>query len=168
MQTSAADSPTAQSVARRLSRYLPLLLWMALISFASTSEFSADNTSRIIGPLLRWLFPTISGESLNTIHSFIRKLGHFTEYALLGLLAARAFITSSRTLLARPWFISSVLLVVVYAFIDEFHQSFVPSRTASVYDSFIDIAGGLTAIVIYWFFNRRREIREAATADYDF
>jgi len=42
----------------------------------------------------------------------------------------------------------SLALIVVYALIDEYHQSFVPSRTASIFDSFIDIAGGLTALVI--------------------
>jgi VanZ family protein len=41
-----------------------------------------------------------------------------------------------------------LLLVVIYALLDEFHQSFVPSRTASVYDSAIDIAGGLTVLLI--------------------
>jgi len=38
--------------------------------------------------------------------------------------------------------------VVVYAWIDEYHQSFVPSRTASIFDSLIDMAGGLTALLI--------------------
>ena len=31
---------------------------------------------------------------------------------------------------------------------DEYHQSFVPSRTASIFDSLIDIAGGLTAFIV--------------------
>jgi VanZ family protein len=39
-------------------------------------------------------------------------------------------------------------LVVVYALADEYHQSFVPSRTASIYDSLIDMIGGLTALLI--------------------
>jgi VanZ family protein len=46
-------------------------------------------------------------------------------------------------------------LVVVYALVDEYHQSFVPTRTASVFDSLIDIAGGLTAIIIVRTFSRR-------------
>jgi VanZ family protein len=37
---------------------------------------------------------------------------------------------------------------VVYALIDEYHQSFVPSRTASVFDSLIDMAGGITALIL--------------------
>jgi VanZ family protein len=39
-------------------------------------------------------------------------------------------------------------LVVAYALSDEFHQSFYPSRTASIYDSMIDSVGGLAALVL--------------------
>ena len=53
---------------RRLMRYLPLLLWIAFISFASTNSFSASNTSRFIRPLLVWLFPQISEERIAVFH----------------------------------------------------------------------------------------------------
>ena len=128
---------------RVLSRYLPLVAWLAFISYASSDEFSAENTSRIIGPLILWLFPHTTPETLAVIHFITRKIAHFTEYAILGFLAARAFRTSTQR-----WFLVSVCLVVVYALIDEYHQSFVPSRTASVFDSLIDMAGGLTALLI--------------------
>ena len=126
---------------RFLSRYLPLVIWLAFISYASSDSFNASNTSRIIGPLVLWLFPNTSPETMATIHFITRKIAHFTEYAILGFLAARAFQPWPR------WFLISVALVVVYALIDEYHQSFVPSRTASVFDSMIDMAGGITALI---------------------
>jgi VanZ family protein len=141
-------------VGRFLSRYLPLLVWLAFISYASSASFSAGNTSRIIGPLILWLFPDTSAETLAGIHLITRKLAHFTEYAILGFLAARAFRTSPRDSIARRWFLISVCLIVVYALIDEYHQSFVPSRTPSVVDSLIDIAGGLTALLFIRRFHR--------------
>ena len=127
---------------RFLSRYLPLVIWLAFISYASSDSFNASNTSRIIGPLVLWLFPNTSPESMTTIHFITRKIAHFTEYAILGFLAARAFRTYDR------WFLISAFLVVVYALIDEYHQSFVPSRTASIFDSLIDMSGGLMALMI--------------------
>jgi VanZ family protein len=133
----------------RIRRYAPLVIWMAFIFFASTGEFSASNTSRIIGPLLRWLFPNISEEQLTLAHSITRKVAHFVEYAILAWLAARAFTTSSRQALRHQWFLISLLLVVVYSLSDEYHQSFVPSRTGSIYDSLIDISGGLAALLLY-------------------
>ncbi|HEV7860405.1 MAG TPA: VanZ family protein [Pyrinomonadaceae bacterium] len=142
----------------RVWRYAPLVLWMCLIFFASTGELSASNTSRIVRPLLLWLFPDISEARIELAHFLIRKAGHLTEYAILALLAARALSGSLHDALRRRWFYVSLLIVIIYALLDEFHQSFVPSRTASIYDSLIDIAGGLTALV--WFAPRRRN-REA-------
>ena len=129
-------------MARFLSRYLPLVVWLAFISYASSDSFSAGNTSRIIGPLILWLFPDTSPETLAVVHFITRKVAHFTEYAILGFLAARAFRTH------RHWFLISLLLVITYALIDEYHQSFVPTRTPSIWDSLIDMAGGLTALLI--------------------
>ena len=137
-----------QSLARFLSRYVPLLIWLIFISVASSNSFSANNTSRIIGPLVLWVFPNTTPEQLATIHFLTRKLAHFTEYAILALLAARAFWTSPNPALKRRWFLISLGIIVVYALIDEFHQSFVPSRTASIADSVIDMVGGLTALLV--------------------
>jgi len=138
----------SQSTTRFISRYAPLVIWLAFITIASSDQFSANNTSRFIGPLVLWLFPNTSPEQMATIHFFTRKLAHFSEYALLGLLAARAFRSSPSSTISSHWFKISILLVVGYALLDEYHQSFVPSRTASIFDSFIDIAGGLTALVV--------------------
>jgi len=133
----------------RLFRYGPLVLWAAVIFVASTSAFSASNTSLLVRPVLLWLFPHASEATINFIHFVvIRKGAHFTEYAIFGLLAARAFRTSSREWLRRHWFLVSLLLVVAYALSDELHQSFVASRTASLYDSMIDSLGGLMALAI--------------------
>jgi VanZ family protein len=135
-------------VGRFISRYLPLIAWLAFISYASSDSFSAPNTSRIIGPLILWLFPNTSPETLAVVHFITRKLAHFTEYAILGFLAARAFRLSPRTAIRSRWFLISLIVVVTYALIDEYHQSFVPARTASLWDSFIDVAGGLAALLI--------------------
>ena len=146
-----------QSLARFLSRYAPLVLWLAFISFASSDGFSASNTSRVIEPIVLWLFPNTSHEHLEWIHFLTRKLAHFSEYALLAILAVRAFISSPNPHLKRRWFIVSLALIVLYALLDEYHQSFVPSRTASVFDSFIDMSGGLTALAVIWF-RRRKDV----------
>lgn len=93
-------------------------------------------------------------------HFLTRKAGHFTEYAVLAFLARRAFITSTHRFLQRYWFQLGLLLVVIYGLLDEFHQSFVPSRTASIYDSAIDVAGGLTILLIFKFYGKNHLQRE--------
>ncbi len=143
------------SALQRLSRYGPLVLCIGLISLASTADFSASNTSRFIGPLLKWLFPGRTEAELVSLHGLVRKAGHFLEYALLAFLARRAFVTSSNAFIRRRWFELATLLVVVNSLLDEWHQSFVPSRTGSIYDSLIDIAGGLTVLIVFKLFGKQ-------------
>lgn len=131
---------------RRLWRYGPVVAWACFILFASSANFSASNTSRVIRPLLLWLFPEITEASLERAHFLARKAGHFAAYALLALLAARAFLTSGRARLRRVWWAAAFALVVCVALADEYRQSFEPSRTGTVYDSLLDTAGGATAL----------------------
>jgi VanZ family protein len=140
---------------QRLWRYVPLGFWILFISFASTAEFSAVNTSTVLRPLVLWFLPNLSDAQLAAIHFLLRKVGHLTEYGVLAFLARRAFITSSHALLRRYWFQSALLLVAIYSLVDELHQSLVPERTASIYDSAIDIVGGLTILLIFKFFSKR-------------
>lgn len=154
-----------RSTRERLWRYVPLIIWMALISFVSTNDFSAVNTSRVVRPLLLWLFPNITEESISLTHFLVRKAAHITEYAILGWLAARAFIGSSLELLRRKWFLAALVLVVLHALIDEYHQSFVPTRTGSLYDSGIDVAGGLIGLIGFSYLRRRRAGNLSRTQD---
>lgn len=144
-----------RSTRERTWRYAPLIIWMVLISFASLNEFSAINTSKVVRPLLLWLFSNITEESIRLAHFLVRKAAHITEYAVLGWLAARAFTGSSREFLRQRWFLAGLLLIVLHSLLDEYHQSFVPSRTGSLYDSGIDIAGGLIGLIGFAYFSSR-------------
>ena len=153
-ETRDLNTPTRR---RRLWRYGPLVAWACFVLFASSASFSASNTSRIIRPLLLWLFPDISEASLAYVHFLVRKAAHFTEYAVLALLAARAFRTSARTALRRRWWPAAFALVACVALVDEYHQSFLASRTGTIYDSLLDMAGGATALACagLWLVRRR-------------
>ena len=143
----------------RFYRYAPLIVWTAVIFAASTDALSGANTSRIIRPFLLWLVPNISEAKIEIAHFVVRKAAHFTEYAIFALLAVRAFATSSRTTLRRRYFIVAFLLIALFSLSDEFHQSFVPTRTGSIYDSLIDMSGGLTVLVIFALWQRRTSQR---------
>ncbi len=149
----------AQGWRRRLWRYGPLALWMSFIFYASTGDFSAPNTSRIIEPLLKWFHPTITVAELQRVHLYVRKLAHFSEYALLALLAARAFHSSSRSFLRSRWALSAFILVAVYALLDEYHQTFVATRAGNIYDSLLDMSGGAFALIMLAVFGRWRARR---------
>ena len=147
VSTSGSSLVSLPGPRRRIWRYGPLILWAALIFIGSTDLLSAENTGgALVRPVL-WLFPHLSERTLEIFKLVVRKAGHFTEYAILALLAARGFRTSTREMLRTRWFWVSLLLVVAYSLSDEFHQSFYPSRTASIYDCLIDSLGGLTTLV---------------------
>jgi VanZ family protein len=137
-----------QTFKQRAWRYAPLLLFILLIYFNSTGAMSASSTGRILRPLLAFLFGELTDAQYGLVQSVIRKTAHFTQYAMLGWLSARAFSSSSREILRRNWFIVSLSLVAVIASLDEYHQSFVSSRSGSVYDVLIDITGGATALIL--------------------
>jgi hypothetical protein len=127
-----------QSALKVVSRYAPLVVWLVFISLASSDNFSAANTSRIIGPLVLWLFPHTTAHQLDTIHFVVRKLAHFTEYAVLGILAARAFSTSPGPTIrgdgfGSHWPLSSLMhwstSITKALFRAELHQSSIVSLT---------------------------------------
>src|SRR5438093_12050410 len=74
---------------RFLRYWLPVLIWLGVMFVGSTGLLSAEQTSRFLVPLLRWLKPDISAEALAQIHFVVRKLGHSFEYALLAMLLWR-------------------------------------------------------------------------------
>ena len=167
---------------------------MGLIFAASSDVESFAHSSRILAPLLHWLFPQMPEETVRLIVFFARKGAHLTEYAVLALLFWRALrkpvkndprppawpklpVTQqaepqpsrmpereSRTLRRGegPWNWRearlALLIVALYAASDEFHQMFVPERTAHVTDVLIDTAGGATGLFALWIIERWRKI----------
>jgi VanZ family protein len=132
---------------RWLKLWWPALVWAAVISTFSTGVFTSENTSRIIIPLLRWLLPHASPETLSELHHLIRKSAHFIEYFILSLLVLRG-IRAGRKESHLGWALVAIGIVGGYAALDEFHQSFVPGRTAAPTDVLLDTAGGVTAQVV--------------------
>lgn len=142
--------------------YSPLFLWIGVIFFMSSPEGSFSETSRIVGPLLNFFFPTMPDATKAIIHGYVRKTAHFTEYAVLAFLAVRAFSGSTLYILQKWRYILALILVVVFASLDEFNQSFEASRTGSVWDVALDVSGGLVMVAVLWAIKRPRvnELRE--------
>jgi VanZ family protein len=118
-----------------LRNWMPALLWMALLFVLSTTVFSAGNTSRVIEPILRLIFPGASLVTVTLLHNLVRKAAHFTNYAILYWLLIRGPFAK------RPYI--AFACCVIYACLDEGHQVFVPGRGPSVYDVTLDSSGAL-------------------------
>jgi VanZ family protein len=145
-----------------LKRWWPALLWAVVISGLSTRVFGDAHTSRLILPLLHWLFPAATEAKLLLWHHLIRKSAHIVEYFVFSLLISRAIR------LGHPghrwrWTLVAIGVLTVYATLDEYHQSFVPGRTAAVRDVLLDVAGGAAAQVLAGWLAFWREERRRAT-----
>jgi VanZ family protein len=120
----------------------PAVGWMALIFGFSTDYFSSSNTAPVFGSLLTSLFPGVTAETLAQWHLLMRKLGHWTEYFILAVLVLRALTRSNLS-----WrFIGTAVFVFLFALSDEWHQAFVPSRSASFADVLLDTFGGICGV----------------------
>ncbi len=138
-----------------LRYWLPVIIWMVVIFVMSTEVGSSANSSRIIEPVVRWVKPDATPEQFEFAHFLARKLGHLSEYAVLALLLFRALKnTLSAKFASSSWQTAGITLFITasYAATDEFHQSFVASRTPAFGDVMIDSGGGLIALlfVMLW------------------
>ena len=133
---------------------------MTLIFSASSDSHSYEHSSLFVEPFLHWLFPQMPEAQVQEIHHFVRKCAHLNEYAVLALLLWRAVRRPVKNDL-RPWGWPeaglALAIVFLYAASDEFHQIFVPMRTALVSDVFIDTAGGAAGLLALWIFGRWRK-----------
>lgn len=127
---------------------LPVILWMGVIFLLSTDLGSSAHTGRFLGPLLRWFIPDLSAGTIETAHFLVRKGAHLGGYAVLAILLYRACTILEWWNPAHPWRAGSAIIAAcaLYAASDEFHQSFVGTRGASVGDVLLDTLGALLGL----------------------
>lgn len=101
-------------------RWLPVLAWMGLVFYVSS----------------RSQLPSSHG----ALGDAVSYGGHFAEYAVLGGLLRWA-LGGRVSLLA-------LAVAVFYGLSDEFHQSFVPGRDASVFDFLADVSGSAFGVAV--------------------
>lgn len=136
--------------------FAPLAVWIVVVFAMSSSGASMAETSRFIGPFIRWIYPDISPETLKVIHVGVRKLAHIFEYAVLGFLAVRAFSLVAGHRLANWRYVVAIIPVVFVAVVDEYRQSLEITRTGTIDDAILDIASGMLAIALLWIARRPR------------
>jgi len=142
----------------------PVVLWACFIFTMSTDTFSSEHTGSVLRPILLWLVPSLTASQFELIHHLIRKCAHFTEYFIFCLLLYRG-MRGDRKGWRWTWGLAALFCAAGYSALDEIHQAFVASRTASPYDSLLDSTGAFAALVALWiWFRRRRSAGEAKIA----
>ncbi|HMD49375.1 MAG TPA: VanZ family protein [Bryobacteraceae bacterium] len=137
----------------------PAVVWIGLIAFESTDFFSAEHTGSILLMLSKRLFGHIDLYKFVVFHHYLRKAGHVAGYGMLSLLLLRGWRgTFGRVpaLLLRAALLSWLGTVSVAA-LDEWHQSYIPSRTGTWRDVALDTVSGVAFLVIAYLWLRRSD-----------
>jgi VanZ like family len=140
-----------------LRAWWPGAVWIGLISLESTDYCSSENTGRMLYALLTRLFGQINLYDFLIFHHYLRKTGHVVGYGMLSLLLLRgwrATLDQNHTQLGRTVLLSWLGTVFVAA-MDEWHQSFIPSRTGTWRDVVLDSVAGLVFLVLAYRWLRR-------------
>jgi VanZ family protein len=176
-------SSSLRRPARLASLCLPLLLWLAVITLASTDIGSEAHTGPCFLRFLHLVFPHQTARvpaDFPGLMWAVRKMAHILEYAVLGALASwtlgrafpdyfRRFGDSRATGAAgdagrralRRIALAVLLFGGAVAISDELHQSFVRSRTASPRDVGFDLVGVFLGVLLTWLVWRRHHRRLA-------
>jgi VanZ family protein len=148
-----------------LKTWITAGLWLGLIAAESSNLGSVADTSRLLYPILHFV---IGLDPIRFVvwHAYIRKIGHFVGYFTLSLLLFRAWkatlAQSSLGAWAIQWSAISFLMTFLVASLDEWHQTYIPSRTGTLEDVLLDSFAGLTAQVLLFtlLYSRNRLSRE--------
>jgi VanZ family protein len=144
--------------------WIASLMWAAVIYQLSTAAFGSYFTAWLLHQTLRVLHLTVSARTFATLHLCIRKLAHVTEYAVFSFLLYRAFEGNRPHAWRLRTAFWAVLTAGVYALTDEYHQAFVPGRTASPLDCGIDTLGAALGMLAVFSNQRLLQARDNSPA----
>ena len=125
---------------------LLVILWMILIFIMSSfNSTESSNQSNFIVDIITNLFNITN---INLLSLIIRKLAHFTEYFILGILIYNLIHSYNKKIYI------AIIICVLYAISDEIHQLFVPGRSCQLLDILIDTMGSIVGIYLLYFIKK--------------
>ena len=135
--------------------WLALLVWMGVIFYFSHQ--SGDTSMQLSDGILdsfKSLFQNFL--DYHTLSYIVRKIAHFTEYFILGLLIYH--LVKQYRVISKTEIIWMILFCVIYAMSDEFHQVFIGGRSPKFFDVIIDSLGSSLSILILQLLQKRKII----------
>lgn len=127
-----------------------MLLWMFLIFLMSS--FNATDSANQSNFIVNIIANIFNINNIILLSLIIRKLAHFTEYLILGILVINMFTKNN----AKKSCLLSILLCIIYATSDEIHQIFTPGRACQIKDILIDSVGSITGIYLFELLKKRK------------
>lgn len=132
---------------RRITWVVVLVCWVMFIW--GNSLLAGPESSHVSGlfvTLLRPLFRAVGVHDTDLMSFVVRKCAHFTEYAVLGVLAWQNVRIWHRELGRGAWFVVALALLV--PFVDEWIQLSVPGRAGMPQDVLLDLCGLVAGLLL--------------------
>lgn len=124
---------------------LLVLLWMVIIFIMSS--FDATESANQSSFIVNIINDILKIENVQLLSFIIRKLAHYMEYLILGVLMINMF--SEFDIKINTKYIIAIIICIIYASSDEIHQIFVAGRCFAIRDILIDSMGAISGIYIY-------------------
>ena len=144
-----------------MKKLIRIFLWiMVFVTMATIFHFShqpAKKSSKTSHTIAKKIVNTVSKNKTQKekkklekkVNDTLRTLAHFSLYFILGLFLMSAMIMSFGHKKSFVYlFVLSMILILMYALSDEYHQSFIPGRSAQLIDIVVDFSGGLLSSII--------------------
>jgi VanZ family protein len=133
-----------------LRAWWPVAVWVGVIAFESTDYLSSANTGSVLYSLVTRIFGQVNLYDFLIWHYYLRKAGHVVGYGILCLLLLRGWRATLH--ISRSFGLIAALLswsgTALIASLDEWHQTFIPSRTGTIRDVILDSVAGLLFLVL--------------------
>ena len=128
-----------------------VLIWMIIIFIMSS--FNAEDSANQSNFIVNIIANILNINNIELLNLIIRKLAHYIEYLILGILVINMFIKYN---IPKSYLIS-IIFCVIYAISDEIHQFIIPGRACQIKDILIDSIGSITGIYLYKLISKRKK-----------
>ncbi len=157
-------SPASSSLLRA---WWPAFVWVGLIAIESSDLLSSDHTAGLLYRIVRVFYADVNLYDVLIFNLYLRKTGHVIGYGILSLLLLRGWrrtLAQARVSFGRATVgvvnlgrtaLLAWLGTVLVASLDEWHQSYIPSRTGTWHDVVLDSTSGLVFLLVAYAWLRR-------------
>ena len=128
-----------------------VFIWMIIIFIMSS--FNAEDSANQSNFIVNIIANILNINNIELLNLIIRKLAHYIEYLILGILVINMFIKNN---IPKSYLIS-IIFCVIYAISDEIHQFIIPGRACQIKDILIDSIGSITGIYLYKLISKRKK-----------
>ena len=117
------------------------------------SSFDSSDSGEQSNIIVSLIIKIFNFKNVSLVSLIVRKTAHFTEYFILGILSLNCYKDYCKN---KRIILFSIVFCILYAMLDEFHQTFIPGRVGTIKDVLIDSMGVLCGVTAYYYLKLKK------------